>query len=61
MIEKKEWEDLLADAKKKLHMSEIDMEQYKSLIELCERRIKEFPVADPMPEEIKDALAEVKP
>lgn len=61
MIEKKDWEELLKNAEARLHIAEIDMEQYRSLIELCGRKLNEFPKEEEekMPEELKETLKEI--
>ena len=64
MIEKKDWEDLKKDAEKRVKACEIDLIQFNTLIKMCDEKLKEFPVEkkedDPMPEEVKGIIDEVK-
>lgn len=69
MIEKKDWEGILKlitdDRDKLIKGYELNLPQFDNLIELCKKKISEFPVeekkdADPMPEELKEVLPIVK-
>lgn len=62
MIEKKDWETALKQYEAMLINNLINSEAYEKMIEVCENKIKEYPEEekDPMPEEIKEVIKEVK-
>jgi hypothetical protein len=61
MIEKKDWERLLKELKDRQTMMNMAVEQDKALIELAEKKIKEFPEEkDDAPKDIKEIIDAVK-
>ncbi len=60
MIEKKDWENLLKSTNEQMKMTLIAIEQFKSQIEMAEKKISECKDEDPAPEEIKEIAEAAK-
>ena len=60
MIEKKDWESALKQFEAMLINAQVNIEAHKHMVEYCEKKIKEFPDDDPMPEEVKEVIDIVK-
>lgn len=59
MIQKKDWQEVLRLIEVQKVQASIALEQDEVLIELCKKKIAEFPDDDPMPEDLKEDLKEV--
>jgi len=60
MIEKKDWEQALKAYENMLINAQVNMIAQETMVKICEDKIKEFPDEDPMPEELKEVVEEVK-
>lgn len=60
MMNKEDWENALKQYKALLVNALVNIEAYKFMAEMCEKKIKEFPDDDPMPSDLKEVIKEVK-
>ena len=60
MIKKEDWENALKQYEAMLINASVNIEAHKHMIKICEDKIKEFPDKDPMPDDIKTVIKEVK-
>lgn len=56
MVEKKDWEGLKKRSEEELKIAEMGIEQFKAQIDLCNKKLKEFPEEDPKPEGVDEIL-----
>ena len=56
MIEKKDWEEAKKQYTNLLVNELVKIEGFKFMVEFCEKKLKEFPDDDPMPEGADEIL-----
>lgn len=55
-VEKKDWENARQQHEAFYVNSIVAADIHKTVLELCKIKLKEFPEADPMPEEVKEII-----
>ena len=60
MIKKQDWKDLKAQLENQHKNMLLAMEQDIVLLELCEKKLKEFSEDDPMPDDVKEVIKGVE-